>query len=524
MSRSFFVGLIWGLVVCAAGLAVLSQLAPVTEPSDVAVVTQVAEEPDVQDPASDGSGDAEVQAAPAAPASAEIDLSKTEAETGGAEPAEQDPMSAPEPDVPDPTLADGAASAADSLQDAAEADLGTAKPAEPLAETGDLAPGAASPDNQAATPGTESAPDLPTANPEAPAAPEADAAPLADAGTMPAPKQDKLLEPPSAPETPGAEPAPSVPAGEAAQELPEVVTLPDPTAPEAATEPATDGAALVELGNATLPPTPGLDGEAAGVTTNRLPRIGDAPATDGGGSTEPATEVATSGVAPSDARPIAAYARAFEPEAGKPLFAILLQDIGAQGMARAELASLPFAVTFVIDPAAPDAAEAMSAYRAAGQEVVIRAVLPSNATPGDLEQSFQALAIGLPETVAMMDVPEGGLQEDRVLATQAIPILKAQGRGIVTYDRGLGAADQVARREGLATAMIFRDLDAQGEDTPLIRRYLDRAAFKAAQEGQVVVVGQTRPETVAAILEWLVEGRGATVALAPLTAVMQGGE
>ena len=63
--------------------------------------------------------------------------------------------------------------------------------------------------------------------------------------------------------------------------------------------------------------------------------------------------------------------------------------------------------------------------------------------------------------------------------------------------------------------VAFRDLDGDGEAAPVIRRYLDRAAFKAAQEGRVTVVGRTRPETVAALLEWTVEGRAATVALAP---------
>ena len=42
----------------------------------------------------------------------------------------------------------------------------------------------------------------------------------------------------------------------------------------------------------------------------------------------------------------------------------------------------------------------------------------------------------------------------------------------------------------------------------------------AAQEGTVVVIGDTRAETVAAILEWTVEGRAATVSLAPVTAVL----
>ena len=90
----------------------------------------------------------------------------------------------------------------------------------------------------------------------------------------------------------------------------------------------------------------------------------------------------------------------------------------------------------------------------------------------------------------------------------------------MTYDRGLNAADQVARRENLPSAMIFRSLDDDGEDSPLIRRYLDRAAFKAAQEGKVAVIGTARPETIAALLEWSVEGRSSTVALAPITALM----
>jgi uncharacterized protein len=84
----------------------------------------------------------------------------------------------------------------------------------------------------------------------------------------------------------------------------------------------------------------------------------------------------------------------------------------------------------------------------------------------------------------------------------------------------LNAADQVARRDGVPAALIFREMDAGGEDSPLIRRYLDRAAFKAAQEGRVVVLGSTRPETITALMEWSVEGRGASVALAPLTAVL----
>jgi uncharacterized protein len=146
--------------------------------------------------------------------------------------------------------------------------------------------------------------------------------------------------------------------------------------------------------------------------------------------------------------------------------------------------------------------------------------IPAGATASDLEQTFQAHADALPEAVAILDLAEGGFQNDRPLATQVVPILKAQGRALLTYDKGLNAADQVARREDLPAATIFRSLDAEGEDTAVIRRYLDRAAFKAAQDGRVVVLRQIRPETVAALLEWTVEGRAASVALAPASAVV----
>ena len=68
--------------------------------------------------------------------------------------------------------------------------------------------------------------------------------------------------------------------------------------------------------------------------------------------------------------------------------------------------------------------------------------------------------------------------------------------------------------------MIFRPLDGAGESSLTIRRYLDRAAFKAVQEGYVVVIGDTRKDTVVTILEWTREGKGTGVALAPVTAVM----
>ncbi|MGQ0609510.1 MAG: divergent polysaccharide deacetylase family protein [Paracoccaceae bacterium] len=451
MSRGFLLGLFWGAVASALGLAAISLWAP---------------------------GPAEpVLSVPAAPVAAE-----GAAQPPAAQPAPQ-PAPAPALAAPSPPLVPPSVAPAEP-RELAMADVASPDPAAPAPET---------------------APALQHLAPAAPEPSPVDAAPRPSEGTMPAPRQDLLLDPPpSPPPPPTVETRPLAPAAEPA---PPLTASAEPMPAAAAPAPAPAPQTVVPQAPAAAPPPvrsrPGLG-------PSRLPGLG------------PLTPPAAEAGAPAPAPPIIAHARPFAPDPGRPLFAVILQDIGAAGMPREDLTRLPFAVTFAVDPYAPDAAEAARAYRDAGQEVVtLSAPLPPGATAADLEQIFQALTFGLPESVALLDPPSGGLQEDRPLATLAIPILKAQGRGIIVHDRGLGAAGQVAAREGLAQAGIFRILDAAGESPEAIRRTLDRAAFRAAQEGRAVVLGQTRAETVAVLLEWLVEGRAAAVQLAPITAVMQ---
>ncbi|MEY4305101.1 MAG: hypothetical protein RIT52_1276 [Pseudomonadota bacterium] len=260
-----------------------------------------------------------------------------------------------------------------------------------------------------------------------------------------------------------------------------------------------------------------------GVTTGRLPAI-ETPVEGGAAPdlAEDAPALAPETAPAVDLPPLRRYAQAFDNPQAKPLFAVLLQDNGAPEVPREALAALPFPVTFVLDPLADGAAEAAAIYRKAGQEVVMLATgIPDGATPGDLEQSFAGMAATLGESVALMDTPKAAFQDDGKLSAEVVTLLADQGRGLVTFDRGLNAADQVARREGLPTVTIYRSLDDEGEEAPLIRRYLDRAAFKAAQEGQVVVIGSTRADTITALMEWTVEGRAASVVLAPISALMQ---
>ena len=495
MVRNFLSGLALGGVVAGVGLGVASQMVPL-DPSKVAEIMVAGDTlPAGDDPAKEAPGatpdtssvEAPADAAPKMDGPEPVRGTPTDAGTPAMVPEAEksDTLLAPlpEPTLPEPTLPETAAVTSDP------------QPVAPVADS----PEASVPDSSLPT----------TAVPETTTPAPADPS-QADSTT---PKADAVAE--GATQTP----PPTAPTAENAQPEAGAANPADPTAESGALAKVTDAPTLPAA--SPLEPAGSIaDQEVAGVTTGRLPRIGaeadaqDAPA-----------DAADSLSAPSgvDAAlpPVKRFAQAFENPGAKPLFAVLLIDPGTGDVNRAELASLPFPVTFVVDPMAANAAEAAKTYRDAGQEVVMLANgIPKGANAGDLEQSFAKLTETLPEAVALIDTADATFQDNRGLAGEVVTLLAAQGRGVVTFDRGLNAADQVARREGVPSATIFRSLDDDGEDAPLIRRYLDRAAFKAAQEGQVVVIGTARPETIAALMEWAVEGRAASVALAPITAVM----
>ncbi len=500
MVRNFVTGVVLGGVVAAGGLAAVSLMAPLPQRPAGGVVAPAPEDLSQKAP------EPVVPPEPAKPADAAV-------ENPAVEEAPADAGVAAEPEPDEPLLKPLVENAAPPPASVVPETLPEPVPApETVAEA---AP-------KAETPAT---PSVPEGGADTPPAPETKLQQEAEKGTaMPAPD----AEPSASAEAETAAAETAVEAEPAATELPAATdpAAPAPAVPDAAKpDTATPEVATPEAAGAKPAPVPSPDTSFApsaglasnrveGVTTGRLPTI--APAA-------PAAEASLEPAAPglADLPPVQRFARPFDNPDGKPLFAILLIDPGTPGLNRAELAALPFAVTFILDPLAEGAAEAAAIYRGAGQEVLMAATaIPPGAKASDLEQSFAGLEGRLPEAVGLIETPEPRFQDDRTLAADVVTLLADQGRGLVTYDRGLNAADQVARRENLPSATIFRSLDDDGEDSPLIRRYLDRAAFKAAQEGKVAVIGTARPETIAALLEWSVEGRSSTVALAPITALM----
>ncbi len=505
MVKNFLSGVVLGGLVAGVGLGVASQLVPLdrdtaTSAADVALATPTPT-PKPKPKPGPNAPDAAVKDATLGAETAPVAeaTSAESAQTAPTEAEQADSLLAPvpEPTLPEPTLPEP------NLPEPALPDASAPETAKPAPDTQSVAAKPA-PANAAAV--DEVAPKV---DPDAAIA----SAPAATAPTATAPQDPNAGENAALPD-PQAD-------GTAMESDANAATKVD-----APLEPAADPAAAEKT--ATLPATSPLkpaeslaDQQVAGVTTGRLPRIDASTDPENAQDKAPSPDAALAQPADASQPPVVRFAKPFQNEGAKPLFAVLLIDPGTADVNRAELAALPFPVTFVIDAMSDTAVEAAKAYRGAGQEVVMLANgIPKGAKASDLEQSFVKLTETLPEAVALIDTADAIFQDSRGLAAEVVTLLAAQGRGVVTFDRGLNAADQVARREGVPSATIFRSLDDDGEDAPLIRRYLDRAAFKAAQEGQVVVIGTARPETIAALLEWAVEGRAASVALAPITAVM----
>jgi hypothetical protein len=241
-----------------------------------------------------------------------------------------------------------------------------------------------------------------------------------------------------------------------------------------------------------------------------------------GAEEEPAREVAEEEAVPEAAEAVPAlrrFAAAWEaPAEGKPLMSLVLLDDGTTDPEA--VAALPWPVGVAIDPSREGAAERLAAYRAKGIEALVLAELPTAAQPVDVEVFLGAALDELPDTVAVLDLGQGGLGGSDATAQMGMSRVARDGRGLVLGNRGFRSGLELAGREGVPAAEVLRDLDGQGQDGAAIRRGLDDAVRRAGQEGRAVVVARATPDTLAALGEWSLEGRAQEVTVAPVSAVL----
>ncbi len=302
----------------------------------------------------------------------------------------------------------------------------------------------------------------------------------------------------------------------------EAVTVVEPEPEPAAEEGASETAQAPKPRVLAVPSTQtGTDGTVRpGVgkpATTLIDRSEDAEAA-------PAETVTPAADAAPDTRPIRSFAQPFENPEGKPLMGIVLMDTGvdldAAEIGLPALSSFPYPVSFAVDASLSDAAKRVERYRAEGFDVLAMVNLPEGAQPTDAEVSLSVALDAMPEIVGVLEGTGIGLQGSREVADQVTRILQASGHGLVAQSKGLNSMPKLALKEGVPAAPVFRDFDSEGQQPRVIRRFLDQAAFKAGQEGGVIMLGRLRPETIEALLVWGLADRAGSVALAPVSAVL----
>jgi polysaccharide deacetylase 2 family uncharacterized protein YibQ len=301
------------------------------------------------------------------------------------------------------------------------------------------------------------------------------------------------------------------------------VPAPPPATPEPAEAPAVPAAPAVAAapGDTGLP-APGFAG-AEGVRVNRLPTIGGASGEETAVPEVDAAATEPEEVAPDAETPaILRHAVAFENPDLRPVMAIVLFH-DRPVLPGAETGSdLPVPVSFAVDAGLVEAGAVADAYRAAGREILIVPTLPPGAAATDVEVALQVNMDVMPEAVALMDLPEGGFQSEREAVAQVVAAAARTGHGLVTFPRGLNMAQQMADRAGVPARPVFRMIEAGSPEAAL--RTLEQAAFRARQEGTVILVGEAEPATVEAIRRWTEANPGSDVLFAPISAALAAGE
>ncbi|MBQ4826438.1 divergent polysaccharide deacetylase family protein [Leisingera sp. HS039] len=498
--RGFLGGVSVGALLAAGGLAMLSLSVPLPDSGadTAAVPAPAAHDPGDAPQMPNGGTDAATDAAgpPASSQGRDADLVEAQpaapAETGGSDDlnalAGADTAPAGKPEVGQSAAliasSDPETAAAPGLAKGPDAPLPQAvQPAVPQA------PGAES----AVIAATEPAPE------PAPEAPE-----IAQEDTAEAAQPDAMAVPVETPET-SAVLAPDI--GSA----PQAITLPvigaAPVLPEAGGD---SGESISDSETGQESAVAGQEALAPSIGTPVVPLTDRDKPQDAG--------FATAGV--SDQTPFTAYAEPFDNPEDRPLMSIvLIDDEGAVGAEA--LAEFPYPLSFAIDPEDPQAASKMVARRAAGFEVLMLADLPRSASPQDAETALEVWRGKLPEAMAILEGIGTGVQGNRALADQVAAVAASAGYGLVTQDSGLNTVQKLALRDGVPAGVVFRDFDGAGQNPRSIRRFLDQAAFRAGQEGAVIMLGRLRPDTISALLIWGLQDRAARIALAPVSASLE---
>ncbi len=553
MARGFVSGLVSGAVVSVFGLGVASLLmGPVEmlEGGEKVAAAVPAPEP-VPEPAPEPVAEPVAEPEPESEPEPAPEVEATPEPTAAPEPVAQ-PEATPEPAAAPESVAEPEAVPApkpDATMIVVPASPPAPEGAPVILPPKDLPAGARSPDQPLVSQGLAPAPQpapkpAPIATP-APApqpAPEPAPAPVAESGLVPAPVEPQpQAEPAPAPiATPQPVPAPVATPAPAPQPVPAPVEeAVDEEAKEPPAQPKPIPNVVVEA-EPKPEPAPGLARLNAVPVTPKpgteVPEIvveEEAPSEEMAEATEPATKPIvnrlpsigdTPEAAPTGTPALVANGLEYEGADDRPKLAFLLIDAGGDRSALGDISKLPFPISVAVDVSGSDAAQAIDFYIENGAEVLAMLPLPAEATASDVAVAVEAYGGLFAKAAGVLVDEASGFQTARDGAAQLADMLAETGHGLVTFPAGLNTGHKTAIARGIKAGLVFRDLDSEGQDGRVMRRFLDNAAFRAGNQDGVIVVARTRAVSLQALLEWSLGSRAQRVSLAPVSALLLAGE
>lgn len=336
-------------------------------------------------------------------------------------------------------------------------------------------------------------------------------------------------------------PAPAPSAGEAGTTVAEV-TIPQTTAPAAGTperptadaEPSIDldvprseavtanGAGAAGSGGGSPQVLRIADGNTSlpGKRVSGLPGVGDQ-ARSGDDAAAAVPEVAVEEDETTDE--LSALDRnriEFSAPEGAGLIAVVLVHTEGPAFDLPQDEGLPIPLTLAVPARLTEAATIARTYRQSGHEVVLIPDLPQGASAQDAAVALPVNLAQVPSAVALMDANGNEFQDNRGATESVVAAASESGLGLVTWPKGFNTAGRMASQEGVPSATVFREL--AGGDARQVARILDQAAFRARQEGGVVLVGPAVQEVVDGLKAWSELTRRSDISLAPLSAVLLG--
>lgn len=268
----------------------------------------------------------------------------------------------------------------------------------------------------------------------------------------------------------------------------------------------------------------GQTGESAlpGKRVSSLPQITTEPDTEGSVVAEDAA-VEETGEEPvvESAEIIPAIDRNrvdFSAPEGAALVAVVLMHQGGPALTLPERDALLVPLTLAVPAGLPNAAEVSRSYREAGHEVALIPSLPPRAKPQDVAVAMPVNLERVSGAVAIMDGSGEMFQGDLAVTEGVVAAAAEAGLGVLTWSKGFNSAERIAEQDGVPSASVFRTLEES--NSVAIARIIDQVAFRARQEGGVVLVGPATNQVVVGLSEWVANSRRGDTVLAPLSAIL----